>query len=107
MIPPSSWGPFKIDYSTNQAEFIQRLVNKALALGYGQQFATELRAITDKLERTPRDWGDPLFPLHALQLMVYRGIHARLAITYGVHDRLPIVFIRDFKPILDHPLAGA
>lgn len=106
MIPPSSWGPFKVEFSGNQKEILRQLARRASEAGYAPQFASELNAIREKLERSPRDWGDPLFPLHALQLMVYRGVHARLAVTYGVHDRLPIVFIRDFKPILDHPLAS-
>jgi hypothetical protein len=104
--PPSSWGPFDVEFSTNQQHELQRLDNKARATGYGRQFANELRAILEKLRQSPRDWGDPLFPLNALRLIVYRGIHARISVTYGVHDRLPIVFIRDFKPVLDHPLAG-
>jgi hypothetical protein len=106
MIPPSSWGPFKVEFSGNQKELVRRLIGKAHVAGYSLQFASELKAIRKKLEHSPRDWGDPLFPLHALQMIVYRGIHERIPVTNGVHDRLPIVFIRDFEPILDHPLAA-
>jgi hypothetical protein len=105
MTAPSSYGPFEVEFSRAQLRRIQELSSRAVALGIGREFAADLRVMTERMRVAPRDWGDPMYTHLALQLIVYRGLHARIAVTYGVHDRLPLVFVRDFRPILDHPLA--
>jgi hypothetical protein len=105
MTGPSSYGPFEVEFTRAQLRRIQELSARAVALGIGGAFAADLRAISERMRVSPRDWGDPIYTHPALQLIVYRGLHDRIAVTYGVHDRLPLVFVRDVRPILDHPLA--
>jgi hypothetical protein len=104
---PSSYGPFDVFLTQNQREQLALWQRTAIPLGIGANFRADWSAIMEKLATSPREWGDPLYSLHHLQLLMYRGIHARIAVSYVVHDRLPTVFVSGIKPILNHPLAGS
>jgi hypothetical protein len=104
---PSSYGPFQLELTANQRTRIRQLINQARSAGIGPSFIADLTAIVANLIDRPRDWGDPLHDLHSLDLTMFRGIHAKIAVTFAIHNRLPIVFLREIIPILDHPLAGA
>jgi hypothetical protein len=102
---PSSYGPFDIELSTAQREKIARLNRRAIGMGLGPAFVDDLRSIFERLQKSPREWGDPLFHFKELKMIMYRGIHAKISVTYGVHDRLPLVFVSRIDLILNHPLA--
>jgi hypothetical protein len=104
---PSSYGPFQLELTANQRLRIRQLIDLARSAGIGPSFIADLTAIVANLIDRPRDWGDPLHGLRSLDLTMFRGIHAKIAVTFAVHDRLPIVFLREITPILDHPLGGA
>ena len=69
------------------------MYREALQKGRGPSFLTALRAVVEKLRREPRTFGDPLYRLPALKLLVYHGMIAPLIVDYGVHDELALVFI--------------
>ncbi len=102
---PEPSGPFEVEFSATERARLRQLGERAVQLGIGPRFVEEVRVILEKLAFSPREWGDPLYPYRALRLTMFRGIHSHLAVTFAVHDRLPIVFVRDIKPILGHPLA--
>src|SRR5262245_12413785 len=102
---PSSYGPFDVSLSQNLRDEIDGMRQAAESMGIGERFLVDLAEVIDFLERSPREWGDPLNNLPAMKLKMYRGIHAKLSVTYGVHERIPIVFVSKVKPILNHPLA--
>jgi hypothetical protein len=104
---PSSYGPFEVSLTQIQRDQVKRLQRKARELGLGESFIADFRAIVEKLEKSPREWGDPLHFLPTVQMSVYRGIYAKIAVAYGVHARLPIVFVRQIDLVLGHPLAGS
>jgi hypothetical protein len=106
-VTPSAYGPFEVSLTQIQRDHLKRLMRKARALGLGASFIADFRAIVEKLEKSPGEWGDPLHFLPTLQMSMYRGLHAKIVVTYGVHDRLPIVFVRQIDLVLDHPLAGS
>jgi len=85
---------------------LRRLRDRALQLGVGPQLRQALQTITARLADDPLDWGDPLFRLRGLSLLVHLRIHAKLRVVYGVHDTQRVVFVRGIQPVFDHPLAG-
>lgn len=102
---PSSYGPFEIELSQVQREHIEDLIRKSIASGIGPAFRADLLHVFERLRESPREWGDPLLSLKKMKMIMYRGIHAKIAVTYGVHDRLPLVFVSTIDLILNHPLA--
>ncbi len=59
---------------------------------------TELLA---RLGKDPRTFGEPLFRLTKLRMMVRCGAIIPLHIEYGVHDIEPIVIIRKVRWLVD------
>jgi hypothetical protein len=54
------------------------------------------------LARDPQSWGDPFCDLSAARL--YRRIYERILIEYAVHQEARLVWVKTFRPVLDHPL---
>ena len=69
----------------------------AMQRGKGQQFLHAFRQIVYQLRDTPLTFGEPLYRLPALQLLVHHGAIAPLYVHYAVHENRPLVFITDFK----------
>jgi hypothetical protein len=67
---------------------------EALQAGNDKRFIAALRRILDQLQRQPLTFGEPLYRLPALQLVVYHAAVAPVAVDYGVHEQQPFVFIR-------------
>ncbi len=64
------------------------------AIGNGERFIQALRALYDRLRNDPNGFGEPLYRLPALKMVVHLGILARLVVHYGVHEDKPLVFIK-------------
>jgi hypothetical protein len=62
--------------------------------GEGEDYLQVLARIDERLRSSPREFGEPVYRLPALSLQVYQAVLRPVAITYGVHDKLPIVFVR-------------
>jgi len=69
---------------------------EALA-GKGKEFLASVRQIVERLHKDPLDFGEPLFHLPALKLLVRQAMISRVVVDYAVHEDLPLVFIRGFK----------
>ena len=63
--------------------------------GKGQRFLTALKAVYDRLQKDPKVFGERLYRLPALRLVVYVGIVNPLVVHYGVHEEKPLVFLRN------------
>ena len=70
--------------------------------GKGSAFLSSLRKINARLRKDPRGFGESLYRLPALKLLVHQGIISPLVVTFGVHDELPIVFVHVVK-LLSNP----
>ena len=58
--------------------------------------------ILDRLADDPRDFGEPLFRLSKLEMMVRCAAISPLRIEYGVHNSEPVVVIRKVRWLV-HP----
>jgi hypothetical protein len=88
-------GPFKVIVSEQIKETIKTLHERAKQLDQGVQFLATLRRIFERLQRDPQGFGEPLFRLPALNLMVLHVVVSRVVIHYGVHQEKPLVIIRN------------
>jgi hypothetical protein len=90
---------YKVIISKQLADRIDKLHDEAHSAGIGPQFIDALEKIHDGLRAHPRAFGDPLFRLPALKLLVYvRAIHP-LVVDYGVHDEQQLVFVKGIRLI--------
>jgi hypothetical protein len=77
---------------------------RAVELGLAEEFAKTVRTVKENLQSRPLTWGDPLYHLRSLRLLIFRAIQDMLLISYGVHEEKRIVFIRQFKLVSGSPL---
>jgi hypothetical protein len=75
---------------------------RAKIQGHGAVFIAALEHVYNRLRSNPHSLGEPKYPLHALQLVVYLGIHLPVVVEFGIHDTEPLVVIRSLK-YLDNP----
>ena len=95
---------YRISFLQPARERIKRCAQAATGLGIAQEYAATLRVILDRLAREPAEWGDPYKRLHAAKLLIYKRLYNGLYVEYAVHEEARVVFVRDCRPVLDHPL---
>jgi hypothetical protein len=76
---------------------VVELLKQAKTAGTSQVFFTAFREIADRLHRDPLNFGETLYCLPALRLIVHQAAIAPLAVVFGIHQDLPLVFIKGFK----------
>jgi hypothetical protein len=96
--------PFRVSWICRAQ--VEGLMRRAQPLGLGPRLADELEQVGRRLENEPLGWGDPLFRYRSLKLVVHLRIYAKLRVVYAVHYEQSVVFVRDIRPVFDHPLAG-
>jgi hypothetical protein len=73
-------------------------------MGLKKEFAEAVRLVIENLETRPLTWGDPLFHLRNLRLLMFRATQNMLLVSYGVHEEERIVFVRQFRIVPGSPL---
>ena len=76
-----------------RAQF-KRLKIEAIQQGQEGSFISAVRALHDRLQKDPTGFGQPLFSLPALDMVVYIATVYPLVVQYGVHGQKPLVVIR-------------
>jgi hypothetical protein len=71
--------------------------------GRRREFNEAVAFIYEQLRKRPLEWGDPQYHLHAMGLLICRGIHEMLQVYYGVDEASRLVFIKEFEPVPCHP----
>ncbi len=85
---------FQISFSDVIAEDIRQLQRRASREGRGEEFLLALRAVVDFLQKNPNDFGEPLYRLTAVRMMVRCSVIRPLSIDFAVCEDRPIVFIK-------------
>jgi hypothetical protein len=70
---------------------------QAIEEGTGNAFLSAFRQIVERLHQDPLSFGEPLYHLPALRLLVRQAVVLPLVVDYAVHEDQPLVFIRGFK----------
>jgi hypothetical protein len=68
----------------------------AVGRGDGAEYLDALNFINHKLTTDPANWGDPLYPLRRVVLMMRRGLRRPLQVHYAVDENLRLVFVKSF-----------
>ncbi len=85
---------YEVIVSKQVGSVIKQLHQQAAQRGEGQQFLTALRTIHHRLHEEPQAFGEPLFHLPALKLLIYQAIVAPLVVHYALHQERPLVIVR-------------
>jgi len=80
---------------------LRRYHKQMIQHGQGATFLTALRRVYDRLRNDPHDFGEALYRLPLLKLLVHQGVISPLVVTYGIHDDLPLVVIRGVQLLSD------
>ena len=83
---------------------LRRFHKQMMEQGEGTAFLDVLKQIAARLQKDPHGFGETLYRLPAVKLMIHQGVLIPLAVTYGIHDDLPLVLIRVVK-LLSKPEA--
>jgi hypothetical protein len=94
-----------VDWSGNAHDQLRDLANRAAGRGIRLLLAEELLEVQHRLENRPQEWGDPVRPLPFLGLQMLQGLYSGLMVVYAVDEARRIVYVRDIRAVLNHPLA--
>ena len=101
--PPAPF--WSVHYSGVILQRLRRYYQRSKALGIGGEYLGLIRTMKDRLQTDALSWGDPLYTLPTLQLVIYRRIHGFLVVYYGVDERNRRVFVNRIEPLPNHPMA--
>jgi hypothetical protein len=59
-----------------------------------------------RLEVDPTTWGDPRKRYLHARLSQFHRLHDRISFVYAVDEERRIVYVRQCRPVQDHPLAS-
>jgi hypothetical protein len=90
-------GRYDVRLSEHQKSIVRQLHRDAVLAGNGKQFLISLRQILERLRKDSLVFGDPVYRLPALKLLICHAVILPVFVAYGVHEERPLVFIRDFK----------
>lgn len=94
--------PYRVDYAGQYLRQLENLVKQAVHLGTYADFASTVRTIHQRLRTAPLEWGDPLYRLRYLGLLVHRGTHTPLNVIYAVDEMRKLVYLTQVWPMPGH-----
>lgn len=94
--------PYQVDYAGQFLRQLENLINQAVRLGTLADLETAMKTIHQRLRTAPSDWGDPLYRLRHLDLMLYRGTHSPLNVHYAVDEQRKLVYLTQVWPMPGH-----
>jgi hypothetical protein len=65
--------------------------------GEGKAFIAALEHVYNRLRLNPQNFGEPKYPLPAMNTVVYLGIHKPLAVGFAIHNTERLVMIRSVQ----------
>jgi hypothetical protein len=83
--------------STQKRTQLMQLHRFAVEAGIGPPFVAAFRHIIERLRKDPGTFGEPMYRLPALHLMVRQAVVLPLVVDFAIHETIPLVFIRGFK----------
>jgi hypothetical protein len=88
---------FEVKLSQKIKKRAKELYQETLLRGEGPRFLKALRVINDRLRRDPIHFGEPLYHLRALKLVMYQVVVSPIVVVYVIHEEKPLVFLKDVK----------
>lgn len=98
---------YAVRMSQHHRTLLQQRHQEAIQTGKGNAFLSAFRQIVARLHQDPLNFGEPLYRLPTLQLLVRQAVVLPLVVDYAVHEDQPLVFIRGFKVLSEVPWPAA
>jgi hypothetical protein len=105
-MPVGGSGPFRVSHLPRVTRQIQALLQLATQKGIDSEVRQVFAGIYHRLQTSPSEWGDPLYPTKLPGGVVYHAMERPLNIHYAVYEAQRQVFILDIDPLAGGPLAG-
>jgi hypothetical protein len=77
----------------------ERARDRVLLTDYTQA----MRIIQGRLSQDPADWGDPLYRLRQMNLVVCRGIHWAVLVEYVADESSRLAFVQKYRLLPENP----
>jgi hypothetical protein len=107
MMPTSPTPHFHLMRTPQATARLDFLCRRAGSIGMLPTFLNLVKAIERYLTTIPREWGDPIWQLPGLKMVVYSRLIEQLLVVYAVHEQEPLAWLRSITPVLNHPLASS
>lgn len=88
---------YYVDASAELRKQIRELHQVALGQGRGKQFAKALRKIYNRMHLDPFEFGEPLYKLPMLRLLIRTASIIPVVVTDSVSNDNPIVMIKSIQ----------
>jgi len=89
---PDPAPPYEFDASGAFTSRVRKMLDRAKAIGVGDEIERAIAEIFSLLIKEPREWGDPIRDYRHAHLTEYHSRHRKFLCVYGVHTRIPTVF---------------
>ncbi|MCI0640318.1 MAG: hypothetical protein L0Y72_29980 [Gemmataceae bacterium] len=90
---------FDVVYLNVALDQFRDLFQRAKKKGAGANVLDVGKEIDKQLRLDPIHFGDPIYPLRHLGLMVYIRAMSPVVVTYGVHETEKVVFVGSFEAV--------
>jgi hypothetical protein len=88
---------YQVIVSEQVGVLIKQAHREAAQRGQGKPFVVALRTIQRRLQKDPHVFGEPLFHLPALKLLVYHAVVPPLVVHYALHQERPLAIVRSVE----------
>lgn len=88
---------YEVHGSRETWRILRKIQARATRQGRGEQVLQAIRHIEERLRTNPTDFGEPLYRLPAMKMVVPCALAPPLVIDFGVCEDGPIVFIKDIR----------
>jgi hypothetical protein len=93
----SGEGGYEVHNSGAIANDFLRLQQEATLQGRGEDLLLAARAVYERLQQDPNEFGEPLYRLSVLRMQVRCAVIRPLYVDFAVCEDRPLVFIRAVK----------
>lgn len=98
---------YAVGYSAAHLEQLRGWGELAKTTGHGASYLAAVREMRERLERDPRQWGDPLRPMAGMKVELFRRYGPVLMVFYAVHTERRVVIVQQIVLTPGSPLANA
>src|SRR5262249_47246174 len=98
-------GPYRLSLVPIVKEQMRASAARAKTPEVREQFLEALGARFARLAVDPGSAGDPIRNYEKAGIREYRWVQDRVLIGYGVDEENRIVYVKECRPVLNHPLA--
>ena len=97
--------PHRLGITGPAKDLYRQIGIEAVEAGLETEVSQAMRAIVARLQTDPASFGEPLYRMAKLKMMVRCAAISPLFVEYGVHDTEPVVIIRKVRWLV-HPASN-